>query len=295
MARYFPISARARSQPTARSWGGAAATAAPSRTSGTRAGRARDTRESTIDSARQLHPTGVAPCPGRSRGSWRRPPPRPSACGPSSLPASGFTTSTTAVVVDVVVRDAAGAPIVDLKPADFELLEDDVEQQVASVQLIAPGRTPGAPGGAPRRPRQRPPSPVTGHRSRCHPGQRRRPGADGDGARLPSPVAGRPRARLPAPPAASRRRLAATTTPACSSIDDRLQTAAALHQRSPEGGGRRRADCRVRRADHVHATDAVRVPSTATRAPTCRRRRAPSRSAGRPTTPASRPGRARTR
>ena len=32
----------------------------------------------------------------------------------SQTPGSGFTTSTTAVVVDVVVRDAKGAPIVDL-------------------------------------------------------------------------------------------------------------------------------------------------------------------------------------
>jgi VWFA-related protein len=56
-------------------------------------------------------------------------------------PQSGFTTSTTAVVVDVVVRDAKGAPIVDLKPSDFELLEDDVKQRIAAVELIAPGRT----------------------------------------------------------------------------------------------------------------------------------------------------------
>ncbi|MEO5819098.1 MAG: VWA domain-containing protein, partial [Vicinamibacteraceae bacterium] len=38
-------------------------------------------------------------------------------------------------------RDAKGAPIVDLKPSDFELLEDDVKQRIASVELIAPGRT----------------------------------------------------------------------------------------------------------------------------------------------------------
>ena len=61
-------------------------------------------------------------------------------------PRSGFATSTTAVVVDVVVRDAAGAPVLDLKPSDFELREDDVEQRVTSVQLIAPGRTPAAAG-----------------------------------------------------------------------------------------------------------------------------------------------------
>jgi VWFA-related protein len=64
---------------------------------------------------------------------------------------SGFQVSTTAVVVDVVVRDGKGNPIVDLKPSDFELLEDDVKQRIASVELIAPGRarsgpTRGAPG-----------------------------------------------------------------------------------------------------------------------------------------------------
>jgi VWFA-related protein len=56
-------------------------------------------------------------------------------------PDSGFATSTTAVVVDVVVRDAKGAPVLDLKPSDFELLEDDRRQKITSVELIAPGRT----------------------------------------------------------------------------------------------------------------------------------------------------------
>jgi VWFA-related protein len=61
---------------------------------------------------------------------------------------SGFATSTTAVVVDVVVRDAKGAPVVDLKPSDFELLEDDVKQRIASVELVAPGRKAAAPAEA---------------------------------------------------------------------------------------------------------------------------------------------------
>ena len=69
---------------------------------------------------------------------------------PAQAPGSGFTTSTTAVVVDVVVRDAKGAPIVDLKPSDFELLEDDVKQRIASVELIAPGRAPARAGTAAR-------------------------------------------------------------------------------------------------------------------------------------------------
>jgi VWFA-related protein len=58
---------------------------------------------------------------------------------------SGFQVSTTAVVVDVVVRDAKGRPIVDLKPSDFALLEDDVTQRIASVELVAPGNQRQAP------------------------------------------------------------------------------------------------------------------------------------------------------
>lgn len=63
-------------------------------------------------------------------------------------PDSGFTTSTTAVVVDVVVRDAKGAPVLDLRPSDFELLEDDRRQRITSVELIAPGRTPAGSAAA---------------------------------------------------------------------------------------------------------------------------------------------------
>src|SRR5205085_7421553 len=59
-------------------------------------------------------------------------PPPAGAQSARQTPGSGFATSTTAVVVDVVVRDAKGAPIVDLKPSDFELLEDEARQKIAS-------------------------------------------------------------------------------------------------------------------------------------------------------------------
>jgi VWFA-related protein len=59
-------------------------------------------------------------------------------------PGVGFTTSTTAVVVDVVVRDGKGAPIVDLRARDFELFENDAKQAIATVELIAPGGARGA-------------------------------------------------------------------------------------------------------------------------------------------------------
>src|SRR3954452_16799810 len=42
----------------------------------------------------------------------------------------------TAVLVDVVVRDRRGQPVRDLKAADFEILEDGVQQQVGSFTPI---------------------------------------------------------------------------------------------------------------------------------------------------------------
>jgi VWFA-related protein len=43
----------------------------------------------------------------------------------------------TAILVDVVVRDKRGDPIMDLSAADFEIEEDGVKQQVGSVTLFA--------------------------------------------------------------------------------------------------------------------------------------------------------------
>ncbi|HEX7085100.1 MAG TPA: VWA domain-containing protein [Vicinamibacterales bacterium] len=51
---------------------------------------------------------------------------------------------TTAIMVDVVVRDRRGNPVTDLKPGDFELLEDGVPQEIGSVVFYG---TPGATGG----------------------------------------------------------------------------------------------------------------------------------------------------
>jgi hypothetical protein len=59
-----------------------------------------------------------------SVGTHAQAPASTAAQAPAQTPGSGFATSTTAVVVDVVVRDEKGAPVLDLKPADFELLED---------------------------------------------------------------------------------------------------------------------------------------------------------------------------
>jgi hypothetical protein len=46
-----------------------------------------------------------------------------------------FGTGTTAIVVDVVVRDRKGNPVTDLHKADFELLEDSVPQTLGDLTL----------------------------------------------------------------------------------------------------------------------------------------------------------------
>jgi len=72
-------------------------------------------------------------------------------------PPQAFAAGTTAVLVDVVVRDRSGTPVTDLRARDFELYEDGVRQEIASVTLVAPpasGSTPPASTGD-REPRRR--------------------------------------------------------------------------------------------------------------------------------------------
>jgi VWFA-related protein len=49
-----------------------------------------------------------------------------------------FTAGTTAIVVDVVVRDKQGRPVTDLQATDFELYEDNVRQDIGSLALVTP-------------------------------------------------------------------------------------------------------------------------------------------------------------
>ena len=65
---------------------------------------------------------------------------------PPSSDAQRFGAATTAVVVDVIVRDKAGRPVTDLKAADFQLFEDDQPQDIGNVTLIAPPSTLAATG-----------------------------------------------------------------------------------------------------------------------------------------------------
>ena len=50
-----------------------------------------------------------------------------------------FHTSTTAAVVDVIVRDRTGQPVQDLTEADFEILEDGVPQRIISFESHTSG------------------------------------------------------------------------------------------------------------------------------------------------------------
>lgn len=59
-----------------------------------------------------------------------------SAHGDAQQPDQKFGAATTAVVIDVVVRDAKGHPVTDLTRTDFELLEDGVRQELGDVTRV---------------------------------------------------------------------------------------------------------------------------------------------------------------
>ena len=45
------------------------------------------------------------------------------------------------ITTDVIVRDGTGQFVADLKKGEFEVLEDGVKQEIASVELVHGGRT----------------------------------------------------------------------------------------------------------------------------------------------------------
>jgi hypothetical protein len=64
------------------------------------------------------------------------------ASGQDKAPADGppsYTARVTAIMVDAVVRDRHGKPVLDLGRDDFEIFEDDVRQDIASFTLISKG------------------------------------------------------------------------------------------------------------------------------------------------------------
>ena len=63
----------------------------------------------------------------------------PSAQNPAPRDPQSFTSTTTAILVDVVVRDRNGRPVVDLSADDFTLAEDGVTQKVDSFSRVTRG------------------------------------------------------------------------------------------------------------------------------------------------------------
>ncbi len=59
--------------------------------------------------------------------------------GPPSVEPQRFETTSTAIVVDVVVRDAKGALVTDLVPEDFDVYEDRLRQSVGSFSVANRG------------------------------------------------------------------------------------------------------------------------------------------------------------
>jgi VWFA-related protein len=58
---------------------------------------------------------------------------------PAASDDSAYSSRATAILVDVVVRDHDGRPVLDLKADDFELFEDKVPQRVGSFTLVSRG------------------------------------------------------------------------------------------------------------------------------------------------------------
>jgi VWFA-related protein len=76
-------------------------------------------------------------------GVWGQTRPNPAYPGAPAGSSSGepqrFETTSTAIIVDVVVRDAKGALVTDLVPDDFELYEDRLRQSVGSFTVANRG------------------------------------------------------------------------------------------------------------------------------------------------------------
>jgi len=63
----------------------------------------------------------------------------PSAAAAQAQPVPSFPTRAERVVVDVVVTDRDGVPVLGLSASDFEVSEDGDRQRIASFEAIAPG------------------------------------------------------------------------------------------------------------------------------------------------------------
>ena len=76
-----------------------------------------------------------------SRAQTQAPPVQEPAQAPEpTLPPPTFTAGITLVTTDVIVHDGSGQFVPDLMPDDFLVMEDDLQQEVASLVLVHGGR-----------------------------------------------------------------------------------------------------------------------------------------------------------
>ena len=73
----------------------------------------------------------------------------PQAPDPGAGQAPVFGTGTARVILDVVVRDKKGRPVLDVRPEEVEVLEDGVKQDVESFKLVESELREGAPAAGP--------------------------------------------------------------------------------------------------------------------------------------------------
>ena len=92
---------------------------------------------------RRLIPLGLLLIASTTIGAQQPPAQQP----PAQRAIEGDTTTVTAIVVDVVVRDKQGNPVTGLTQDDFQIFEDGVRQDVGS--LTAVNKAPATPAAAP--------------------------------------------------------------------------------------------------------------------------------------------------
>jgi VWFA-related protein len=86
----------------------------------------------------------------------------PAAAGAEGQPVPSFPARAERVVVDVVVTDRDGVPVLGLSASDFEVSEDGERQRIASFEAIAPGSPVASGSPEPIAEAPTPPSPVAG-------------------------------------------------------------------------------------------------------------------------------------
>jgi VWFA-related protein len=86
----------------------------------------------TVGAAQQQAPSG-AQAPAQA--------PAPPAGPENQGPVPQFRARVDLITTDVIVRDNTGQFVADLKKGDFEVFEDGVKQEIASVELVHGGRT----------------------------------------------------------------------------------------------------------------------------------------------------------